>query len=130
MIPRLNDMSFGPMTRSTTPVMIVFTAPKRCHLCVKQKAALEQLQAEGIPVYVLDVEQPDTQDTERRIGGRGVPFTKVYAHGQLLNERKGLASAAELRDVYEQGRRLLPRAARGQAPGTVSGMLAGFGRDA
>lgn len=129
MLPRLNDATFSAMIESATPILVCFSAPKRCPRCSEQKPALEALAASGIPVYVLDIEQPDSQETERKLGGRGVPFSKVYAYGQLLNEKKGLTSAVDLRDVYMQGKRLAARAARGRGVGTVGGMLAGFGKD-
>jgi arsenate reductase-like glutaredoxin family protein len=85
---------------------VVFTAPKRCPHCQEQKPALEWLSDEGYPVYLVDVEQPDTEEIEATLGGRGVPFSKMYARGQLLTEKLGKLEAEDLRAFFRKGAEL------------------------
>jgi thioredoxin-like negative regulator of GroEL len=103
MLPRLNDKTFGAAIRSSRPIMVVFTAPQRCPHCREQKPALEEIVELGVPVYLVDVEQPDTAHIEATIGGRGVPFAKMYSNGQLLSERLGMMSASQLMVFADDG---------------------------
>lgn len=124
LVPRLTDATFDRAIASPTPILVTFSAPKRCPHCRAQKPALERLAAEGYPVYVLDVEQADSQGIEKRLGGRGVPFHKLYARGRLLLEKVGQLDAPALEDLFQRANQEL----HGGGYRSLGGMLAGFGR--
>jgi hypothetical protein len=105
MYQRLNDSTFHQAIQSSRPILVTFTAPVRCQHCREQKPALEAMSAE-YPTYVVDVEQPDTAETEATVGGRGVPFSKVYANGQLLTEHLGKLNLGQLMGLMKQGSEL------------------------
>jgi len=106
MLTRLTDQTFNAAVRSSRPIMVVFTAPKRCPHCREQKPALEWLDSEGYPVYLVDVEEPDTAHVEATLGGQGVPRIKMYANGQLLTEHLGMLDADGLRSLFREGAQL------------------------
>ncbi len=122
---RLTDQTFEQAIRSSRPILVTFTAPKRCHECRKQDPVLEEL-AHELPVYIVDVEQTDTQGVEAAIGKRGVPFHKVYAKGQLLVEHLGRMTYEELGQLVDEGAEILAQMGA-RKTSNVSGMLSGFG---
>jgi thiol-disulfide isomerase/thioredoxin len=105
MLTRLTDRTFHRAIQSSQPILVTFTAPVRCVHCREQKPALEAMATE-YPVYLVDVEEPDTAKIEATLGGRGVPFSKVYANGQLLVEHLGKMNVGELMGLMQEGGKL------------------------
>jgi len=133
-IARLNDATFErTIARAQSPILVTFTAPVRCPGCRWQKPAIEALALDGYPVFIVDVEQEDSQQVEARFGGRGVPYHNLYSRGQLVTdangpvEHLGPLEAQKLLELFERGAQA-PRTRLGGVPATVGGVLGGFGR--
>lgn len=126
MLPRLNDANFESAIRSRTPILVTFTAPGRCPRCVEQKVDLEKLAELGVPCFVVDIEQPDSQMAARAGGGeRGqwVPYHRVYANGQSLQEKMGKRPLDELKSIFLAGMKAMSSPAV-----TLQRFAASFGR--
>lgn len=102
---RLNDKTFDDIVHNTQePILVVFTAPKRCEHCRLEKPALEQLASAGVPVFFVDVEQDDSKEIERVLGGRGVPHHKLLDRGIVVREFRGGPMSYEHLLAFWQGR--------------------------
>ena len=130
MLQRLTDRTFHRAIQSSQPILVTFTAPVRCLHCREQKPALEAMSQEH-PVYVVDVEQPDTAQIEATLGGRGVPFSKVYANGQLLTEHLGKLNVGQLMGLMKDGAELAAQMGthRPSVPPAAATALAGYSED-
>ena len=128
-LQHLTDATFErTITQADAPILVTFTAPVRCPACRQQKPALEALAFEGYPVFVVDVEKPDSAYVERTWGGRGVPFHKLYSRGKLLLEHLGVLSAQEILQLFERANAMPRPPKRRGGYASVGGFLGGFGR--
>ena len=86
MLSRLSDKDFHLVANSATPVVITFTAPRRCQDCRLQEPVLHDLAEAGFPIWIVDEEEPDSAAIVAKWGKRGVPFHHVFQNGRILAE--------------------------------------------
>lgn len=99
MVPRLTDANFYDVLSGPTPSLVTFSMPTRCRDCAMQKPALEEMVLDGLPVYLLDAEQPDSALAEEVYGRRGIPFHRIVQDGEIVRSHLGRSDAVTLRDL-------------------------------
>jgi thioredoxin-like negative regulator of GroEL len=130
MVPRLTDSTFEAAIARPTPILLSFSRPRTCPKCGSQKPILEEMLAmHPGQVFLIDCEQEDTARTCEAFGGKGVPFHRWFAHGRVLLDVLGLSTKQELHEGFVKATNLAQRIDQHGAPQTLSGILAGFGRE-
>lgn len=94
--------SFGEIIRSSTPVLVDFSA-EWCGPCRMMKPVLEELHSRmGDKVRILKIDIDKSPAAAQAYQVQSVPTLLLFQHGKVLWRQSGVQPAAHLQKVIEQ----------------------------
>jgi len=97
-----NKESFGELIKSSTPVLVDFTATW-CGPCKMMKPILEQLHrqmGDKIRIIKIDIDQSPAAANAYEV--QSVPTLLLFQNGKTVWRQSGVVPAAQLQKIIEQ----------------------------